>query len=305
MPFKPTILEVSEKSLSIPAGGSYEFRVHVTKTNAKDWSYSSQEKWIKLSHIENTILVNVDKNESIFGRTGSFSIKANEQLIRIPVIQAPVVQTSARYEIGDLYYVNGVIGIVYKVSDDGNHGMIVSLDSKEMSWYINDKFDGHYFGCSSRTNGMENMEKIKQITNWAELFPAFKWCDDLNAGGVTGWYMPAIDELVDLYVGYNKMREYRVDYNANELYSTEREKFNEVLINNAGVSILKGVSRSNGYWLVSPYHLSSTEGEADDSWGYENPIRASWLVSFDSGYMNNICFPCSHGACFVRAVRAF
>ena len=303
MPFKPTIIKASESSLSIPVGGYYQFLVHI-ETNAKDWKYESPEEWIKLSHIENTILVSVDKNESIFGRTGTVIVRANEQIIRIPVIQAPIVQSSAPYAIGDLYYENGVIGVVYKVSDYGNHGMIASLTSKESRWTTTETFDGHYFGCSSRINGMENMEKIKQIENWSELFPAFKWCDDLNTGGVTGWYMPAIEELKDLYVGYNNMNEYMVDYNAHIVYSTEREKFNEVLINNEGNPILKGESHRTGYWLVSPYHLSSTEGEADKLSDY-HVYRASWLVEFDSGYMNNICFPCAHGSSFVRAVRAF
>jgi hypothetical protein len=39
---------------------------------------------------------------------------------------------------------------------------------------------------------------IKTIANWQELYPAFALCDALNTGGVTGWYLPAYQEAMNI-----------------------------------------------------------------------------------------------------------
>ncbi len=38
------------------------------------------------------------------------------------------------YNVGDLYDVDGRKGIVFKVSDDGLHGLIISLDEVRLPW---------------------------------------------------------------------------------------------------------------------------------------------------------------------------
>jgi hypothetical protein len=38
------------------------------------------------------------------------------------------------YKVGDFYSEGGAMGIVYTVSDDGAHGMIVSLNEAECAW---------------------------------------------------------------------------------------------------------------------------------------------------------------------------
>lgn len=50
-------------------------------------------------------------------------------------------------------------------------------------------------GATSTDNGAENTSKIHNIPNWETLYPAFKVIEDLNTEGVSGWYMPAINEL--------------------------------------------------------------------------------------------------------------
>lgn len=39
------------------------------------------------------------------------------------------------------------------------------------------------------------MEVIKRIPNWQELYPAFYLCDQLNTNGISGWYLPARNEV--------------------------------------------------------------------------------------------------------------
>lgn len=39
------------------------------------------------------------------------------------------------------------------------------------------------------------MNVIKKIDFWQDYYPAFLLCEQLNTNGVTGWYLPAIEEL--------------------------------------------------------------------------------------------------------------
>ena len=104
------------------------------------------------------------------------------------------------YKLGDYYDKNGKKGVVFEVTDDGLHGKIVSLDQAEKQWAV-DKDFGKIFnrqnpskmsaGGDDVWNGMINTDKIQQIDNWREKYPAFAWC---CAKG-DGWYLPAIFEL--------------------------------------------------------------------------------------------------------------
>lgn len=100
------------------------------------------------------------------------------------------------YKVGDLYESGGVKGIVYQVAGNGKSGMIFSMGEEECLWKtVSDQPE-----TSDMNNGMNNMELVKSAgEGWQELCPAFAWCDALNTGGVTGWYLPAANELAVLF----------------------------------------------------------------------------------------------------------
>ena len=52
-----------------------------------------------------------------------------------------MVQAQATYEVGKVYEINGVKGLVYKVSANGRHGMMISLKTcpRKQSALVNDK----------------------------------------------------------------------------------------------------------------------------------------------------------------------
>ena len=47
----------------------------------------------------------------------------------------------------------------------------------------------------SMDDGEHNMQIIKTLQDWRGHYIAFVAADNLNTGGVTGWYLPAVEEL--------------------------------------------------------------------------------------------------------------
>ncbi len=191
-PFEPTTLKVSNDFLSFTKDQNTQ-SITIT-TEASGWTYSCDCSWVNITKNNNTLSVSVSKNEYL-KRKGNIVIQANEKQKKIEVEQASLT-TSAPYVIGSLYSENGVSGVVYKISDNGTHGMIVSLEETYAVWstvyYDNTS-------CTDIANGMNNMNTIKKISNWESNYPAFKWCNDFNVNGISGWYLPAENELNDLY----------------------------------------------------------------------------------------------------------
>ena len=88
------------------------------------------------------------------------------------------------------------IGIVIEVSDEGVATKIVSLTETDAQWsteYV-------VTNATSETDGKVNMEAIQAIDGWGREYPAFKWCDNYtDASGNSQWYLPAKDELNQLW----------------------------------------------------------------------------------------------------------
>lgn len=153
----------------------------------------------------------------------------------------PVRYELKRYKVGDLYEGNGVKGVVFKVSDDGLHGLLVSLDEAMLPWSLFRKGDLCTVGASDSVDGRANMEAVARYIaekglSWDD-FPAFKWCREQGEG----WYLPSIDELLVLGNSFNGGTRVHYDRQA-------RNRFNDALKGNGG----KRMDR-----LV--YYFSSTE----------------------------------------------
>ena len=100
-----------------------------------------------------------------------------------------VVYQSA-YAVGDNYSVDGVEGKVNRLTGQ-NHGIVVKELEGEYQWSIEEVL----IGASSREDGEYNTGIVAAIQNYEELYPAFAAALALNVDGVTGWYLPACDEL--------------------------------------------------------------------------------------------------------------
>ena len=153
----------------------------------------------------------------------------------------PVQYELKRYAVGDYYDFNGVKGVVCKVTEDGLHGMVVSLDEVMIPWSVFRKPDLRTVGAVDRTDGRVNMQIVARYIaenglSWDD-FPAFKWCREQGEG----WYLPAIDEVLAIGNNFNGGTRMHYDRQA-------RNRFNDALKEHGG----KRMDR-----LV--YYFSSTE----------------------------------------------
>ena len=183
------------------------------------------------------------------------------------VPEAPAVQPVSggryvlkQYEIGELYDQNGIRGVICQLSDDRQHGLVVSLDEIYLHWSEFRKPDLRLAGADNRTDGVANMEKGAQYIaannlSWDD-FPAFKWCRDKGEG----WYLPAIDEL--LTIGHNYNGGTRVQNNRQA-----RNKFNDALKDAGG----KRMDR-----LV--YYFSSTEMDEKNAYTTHMGIEPPYVI---------------------------
>jgi hypothetical protein len=179
-----------------------------------------------------------------------------------PPVGNPV---TVKYVIGNYYNVNGVQGIVYKLNADSTKGMIVSLDESNVKWAKDTAIEGIKTEATDSDDGMLNMNKIKALG--IDNYPAFKWCEQKNTNGVTGWYLPASHELYDILVVYN----------------------------NSAVFINDSLTQNEGTTLNAVEYWSSTELP-------QTPPRQVINISFQSG---GEIYTHKNDIRTVRAVRAF
>ncbi|MDR1864015.1 MAG: DUF1566 domain-containing protein [Bacteroidales bacterium] len=286
-PFEPTTLKLSAPHLYFPTGENSPQTVEIT-TDAASWSwtwnlYGGSWDWVNVTRNNNTLSVSVtEPNKSIYPREMSIVITAGEKTAFFSVIQAGVASTSAPYAVGDIYKENDVTGIVYKVTGNGSHGMIVSLDETASVWTTST--NNVSYGCIDENNGMNNMDSIKKQASWEGRFPAFKWCNDKNTGTVSGWYLPSINELGELYAAFCGIAAYPgQESDAPVVYRTARDKFNSTLEQNAGTKISEG-----WYWSSTDFYS-----------GYYDLVR---IQNFSDGLQN---YDYRTNNKMVRAVRAF
>ena len=106
----------------------------------------------------------------------------------------PQPEPSISYKVGDLYEKGNVKGLVFRVNEDGNSGLIVSMTEPEQMKAWGTEFTAT--GCNIRSCGEQNTAIIYTLSDWQTKYPAFAWCKSLG----DGWYIPAIDELRELLI---------------------------------------------------------------------------------------------------------
>lgn len=164
-------------------------------------------------------------------------------------------------KVGDYFYADGTwgtayinnalnpcIGIVFEVDADGKSGKIVSLDEKAQAVWATSgtTYATTATGADNVADGTANMATIKALDDDYSDFPAFQWCANRTEGGLT-WYLPAPNELQDLYAATCGLKIVDANPQAGEVvrwnisgsgnymqtynnYSTQRAAFKEKII---------------------------------------------------------------------------
>jgi hypothetical protein len=152
------------------------------------------------------------------------------------ITATPKLNFKKVYSVGDFYSQNGVSGIIYQLADGGQHGMIISLQESNQNYYN-----------------------------------APSWCQSLGSG----WYLPSISELHDIYTGFHTM-------------------WNDV---NATISNYGGVPITVGTWATD-YGSSTTDSRTAGC-----STQTTWsTIWFENDYISYICFDWEPK---IRAVREF
>lgn len=143
----------------------------------------SKDTWCTCSVMSNVIELSVAANATSRNRTTTVTVT-------VEGVSKEITVNQSRYAVGDYYKEGNIEGVVYTLKT-GFHGGIISMDETQALWST----EKIATGAVDQDNGQNNMNKIRAITNWYEKYPAFAWCETKNTNGVTGWYLPACNEV--------------------------------------------------------------------------------------------------------------
>ena len=169
---QPAYLKVSKTEVNFDKN-----RNNVTltlETNKTEWeAISSDESWCSFTTNGNQITIR--STEATEDRTATITFKNFDTTITVH---------QSKYAVGDTYNENGLEGTVSYIGDGGRW---IRRDLGTAKWSTENVLTG----ANSQTDGQYNMDIIKKISGWEDLYPAFKLVENLNTNGITGWILPA------------------------------------------------------------------------------------------------------------------
>ncbi|MBQ7462761.1 MAG: DUF5036 family protein [Bacteroidaceae bacterium] len=152
-------------------------------TTASTWSANSSADWCTFTTNGNMLTIRAKA-----------STVEREAKITFPGFRQEIVVRQSKYAVGDEYNEGNVTGTVGYIGSGkaGEDFRIIYKCVGKGFWSTEQVLTG----ANDAYDGRNNMNVIKQIANWQELYPAFALCDELNANGVTGWYLPSYQETI-------------------------------------------------------------------------------------------------------------
>ncbi|WP_337586346.1 DUF5036 family protein [Prevotella pectinovora] len=179
----------------------------ITINTNSDWEASSNQSWCTISKNGNNLTIRATPySGSAANRKATISFKGLSTKIEVD---------QSKYALGDEYNENGVKGQVICINDTIRY---VGKDVGNAVWSNEDVLTGANNGYDGRVN----MAIIKKISGWKDLYPAFALCDALNTGNVTGWYLPAREELFYIRKGGSGNKAYywsSTEFTAKQAYT--------------------------------------------------------------------------------------
>lgn len=207
-----------------------------------------------------------------------------KQVLILIVVLLGFTVANAQYKVGDIYNQDGLKGLVVKVDESGQHGLIMSLDKFTGKWSSDKKakFETNAFYEDDGEKNMKAVESyLAETGNTWDLFPYYEWCR--NKG--EGWYAPAIDEMKAIIATINgSVGKYDKD-----VY----KKYDTILKNNGGDGLYGSVELPMGGKKPLTM-LTSTEGNAGKVWfagcKVSNPFSAPEMamVEYKKNWAKNM-----------------
>lgn len=198
--------------------GNTKYELGKLNIRQKGAEYNDQKVYFQSSASNYTLVFPVAKDRKITSSAdwctatpsgGNLVIRASattenrSATISIEGISAKIYVSQSKYKIGDDYSENGVEGKVYSMENGEGH-IYHNFGNQSAAWSTENV---SLADAASMTDGKANTQAIKVIPGWQDLYPVFAVVDGLNTNGVTGWYIPAIDQLrfmdnLAVYSGY-------------------------------------------------------------------------------------------------------
>ena len=210
--------------------------------------------WLSAEVSRYSLKLTYSQNDSGAERSGNVLVSAGNLQQTVTVVQPAYIPPKVGYEVGDV--VDEGKGMVYWVdASDSKIAKAVSLTRiKGKLWST----DAASAGADKFVNGPANAEKLNDAK-----YEAASWCSAMG----DGWYLPARDELVELFEIYNgKLAAETTVAQPGSISDAEkaaRTAFDAMLAAASADAMNTAGDSANGdsYW-------SSSESEADASAAY-------------------------------------
>ncbi len=148
-------------------------------TTVSDWEAQSSEEWCIVGKTESQYLY-IGVTSTTEDRTA---------IVTFPGFDTKITVRQSKYAVGDTFNENGIEGTVCYIGDSARY--IYKHVADNVLWST----ELVLTEANSETDGEYNMKMIQKIPSWQDFYPAFLLCDQLNTNGVTGWYLPAVEEM--------------------------------------------------------------------------------------------------------------
>lgn len=168
--------------------------------------------------------VTVEGNTFSSTTVGSYSFRAryDGQTTGTSVsIDAYDPELAGKYEIGTIYEVNGVKGVIFAIKSDNKgdtYCYIFSLDEEDLQWST--KYE--WCNCMSQRGDYNSSDPFNYFGMNIDDYPAFKWCKEHGEG----WFLPSSTEM---HWMWDMLTEGERDFDAPSV-----AKYNAFIVENGG-----------------------------------------------------------------------
>ncbi len=250
-------LDQTTLSVSADAGSS---DIVLSSTGVTPEVTSDSPSWLTATITTRVLTVTYTANESEEQRVGKLTVTAGSLDAQTVTITQAAKKASGptTLEVGAL--TEDGKGVVYYVSEDGNSGMAISIErTTGIAWSTLTSL----VGADSYVNGATNQATIlSAVSSPEESYPAFYYCSQMGEG----WYVPAVNELLQIFDIYNGIAHDSEGFEARETSNLLAEEIAARAAFNGYLTAQGGEEMDNATPGKGQAYWSSTEVNSTDAY---------------------------------------